>query len=365
MKLKNIIILALFVLLAPLSKAQDVKKTSLRFASDTINLGTIAEDGGVVTSYIDAINIGETPIYICDIITTCGCTKADYPREAIAQNENARVAISFDPMNRPGRFERKVMIVASDSNEHITLNITGYVQARERTIDEIYPFNMGEGLRLHTTSRALGYLEHGKAIEEYIEFINTSDRTIYLELESILSSGVMSLSCPKSVAPNETGEIAVRYALAEDSSLYGTMADNNYLIINGKRSQYMVTTEAVAVDNFDSVDDISAPRADISKNIIKFGEVKCAKSQYADRLTINNSGGSRLEVRRVEVSSEALCCEVLGDGAEPEESVEVVVRLDSSKIVDPDEIFTARIRIITNDPVRPMQTVRVTAIPMW
>jgi hypothetical protein len=119
------------------------------------------------------------------------------------------------------------------------------------------------------------------------------------------------------------------------------------------------------VDNFDSVDDISAPRADISKNIIKFGEVKCAKSQYADRLTINNSGGSRLEVRRVEVSTEALCCEVLGDGAEPEESVEVVVRLDSSKIVDPDEIFTARIRIITNDLVRPMQTVRVTAIPMW
>jgi hypothetical protein len=55
----------------------------------------------------------------------------------------------------------------------------------------------------------------------------------------------------------------------------------------------------------------------------------------------------------------------VGDGAEPEESVEVVVRLDSSKIVDPDEIFTARIRIITNDPVRPMQTVRVTAIPMW
>lgn len=365
MKLKFVVAIVYFFTSFMCCFAQNVEDSALYFTASTINYGTIAEDGGVVTAYVDAINRGDTPIYIEDIITTCGCTKADYPREAINPNQTIRIGISFDPMNRPGRIERKVMVVASDSEKHTILNMVGYVQARERTIDEIYPFDMGDGLRLHTTSRALGYLEHGKESVEYIEYVNTSDQTIYIGVESILSSGALTISYPEYIAPNESGVIVVRYELSENSTAYGSLVDNNYLIINGKRSQYVVVTSAIAVDNFDSVDDISAPRADISKNIIKFGEVNCVNSQHTDSFKFKNVGGSRLELRSVESSSEALHCEVLSRGAEPEESVEVVVTLDSSKIADIDDIFTARIRIITNDPIRPMQTVRVTAIPMW
>jgi hypothetical protein len=153
--------------------------------------------------------------------------------------------------------------------------------------------------------------------------------------------------------------------LPEDGEVYGTRSDEFYLVVDGVRARYRLTTEVIAVDNFNAQGDISAPIADISKNIIKFGEVNCVNSQHTYSFKLKNVGGSRLELRSVESSSEALHCEVLSRGAEPEESVEVVVTLDSSKIADIDDIFTARIRIITNDPIRPMQTVRVTAIPMW
>ena len=123
MKLKFVVAIVCFFTSFMCCFAQNVEDSALYFTASTINYGTIAEDGGVVTAYVDAINRGDTPIYIEDIITTCGCTKADYPREAINPNQTIRIGISFDPMNRPGRIERKVMVVASDSEKHTILNM--------------------------------------------------------------------------------------------------------------------------------------------------------------------------------------------------------------------------------------------------
>jgi hypothetical protein len=44
-------------------------------------------------------------------------------------------------------------------------------------------------------------------------------------------------------------------------------------------------------------------------------------------------------------------------------SREVVVRLNAADIEDVDNPLVARISIITNDPMRPMQTIKANAIP--
>ena len=365
MRLKIFILTTIFCAAATLATAQNTT-SGLRFSSDTIHLGTIAEDGGSVVARAEATNESAIPIYIDDIVTSCGCTSVGYPREAIAPNESATIAITFNPLNRPGRFEKEILVKVRDAERDIVLTLTGYVQPRERTIDEIYPFDMGGGLRLHATSRAFGYLEQGNEATEYIEFINTSSECITLSTEQTLSSGILTISHPTTIEPNTTGEITLRYALAENGNIYGTQSDEFYLIVDGTRSRYRLTAEVIAVDNFDIVDDISAPRCDISKNIIKFGEVNCPNGLLRESITLRNEGGSPLVIRAVESSSKVVVCDILGARSiAPGEVLQLAITLNCNEIANPDELFTARIRIITSDPLRPMQSIKVTAIPMW
>ena len=366
MNLRYLLIMLFFALNVGVSYAQQVSQSALRLATSGVDYGTIREDGGAVTATIMAINSGVTPLYIYKAEASCGCTSVAYPLEAIAPADSVAIRVTFDPMNRPGRFEREVALLVSDSEESVVVGVQGYVEPRGRSIDEIYPFDMDGGLRLSTTSRSFGYLEHGWHSEEYIEYVNTSDSSIMVCVESVKSSGLLRVSMPTTIAAGERGAIQLGYALDEDSDLYGTIEDVLYLVVDGTRARYRLTTEVVAVDNFNDVGDISAPFADISKNIIKFGEVNCPNSIYRESLTLGNSGSVALAIRRIETTSEAVSCSLSPSGdVAPNGSAKLVISLDSSKIASSDELFSARIRIITNDPLRPMLNIRVTAIPMW
>ena len=366
MRSRYFVTLLFFMLLCHAVVAQRGAGSALCITPSKLDYGSIAEDGGVVMAYIEATNCGDTPIYIIKVHTSCGCTSVDYPREAVAPRQSVRLGIAFDPMNRPGRFERDIAVEVSDSREYIPVAVRGYVVPRLRSVDEVYPFDMGGGLRLETTSRAFGYIEQGCRSSEQIPIVNTSERDITLGVEPLRSSGYLTLAVPEVVAARATAAITLTYTIPEGGGVYGTMADEIYLVVDGARSRYRLTAECVAVDNFSLVDDISRPIADISKNIIKFGEVNCHNSLLRGSVTLTNSGSSELYVRSVESSSEAVTCAVVpSGGVAPGQSVELSITLDCSKIASSDELITVRLRLITNDPMRPLQTLKVTAIPMW
>ena len=69
-------------------------------------------------------------------------------------------------------------------------------------------------------------------------------------------------------------------------------------------------------------------------------------------------------VRRIEASHGAVeCCAEQNISIEAGQSVEIDVKLDVASI-NRDEPFASRLQVISNDPIRPLQMVRVTALPM-
>ena len=327
--------IALMFLCVELSAQQ--QGSALRFGSSTIDLGHIREEGGVARCDVDAINGGKDTIYIKEILTTCGCTTAKIERERLAPCDTLHLSVQYDPMNRPGRIDKSLYVAVSDCEEPLRLHIVGYVQPRERTIDELYPFDMGAGLRLKSNFHAFSYLEHGKELEERIGYINTSDEELRLTLQ-----------------PQE---------VSSQLQVYGVLEDRFAFIVNGQASHYPFGCQVVAVDNFDLVDDISAPRADISKKIIKFGDVKRSCVTMEQSVELINVGSSPLILRAVAVTSEALSVVQESVEVASGERREIVVRLDVSKIEDWDNPFVARLMLITNDPMRPMLSLRVNALP--
>lgn len=339
-------------------------QSGLHFDNMTLDFGHIAEDGGVVSRSIVAHNRGDSPIVIVDVVTACGCTTASFSRKPIAPGSSFTLDISYNPMNRPGRIDRRISVVVSDDTEPITLRLAGYVTPRERSVYEIYPFDMGGGLRLESSFHAFACIEHGKMAEVAIGYCNTSASDIDIEMVMEHSSGLLHIEMPSRIAAGERGDLRLRYATDEGSQVYGSIGDCIRLYVDGKAAQYPITTYAVVVDNFDQMDDISAPRLEISEKNIKFGDVKPSYGSLERSFTIRNSGGSTLILRRVEASHSALECNIGQDiRLEKGESLDISVRLDVGEI-EHDEPFASRLQIICNDPIRPLQMVRVTALPL-
>lgn len=344
---------------------------ALHFESLSIDYGTIREDGGSVIRTVKGENRGSEDILISEIVATCGCTTVDFKPCTLSPGESVSFAVRYDPMNRPGRIDKYIYVHLSSPEEWIRLQMTGYVVERERSIEEVYPFDMGGGLRLRSNFHAFGYLEAGGKISESVGYINTSSRAIDLTIDESGLSSHLQITLPKSVAAGARGDIIIGYTSTEEEALYGTIVDNITIYIDGTPARYKLTTQVIAVDNFALTDDISAPKANISKNIIKFGDVNRANTICEAEATVQNIGHNPLIIRCIETTTEALKCRVEGVGSgdivsiAEGESITLKIELDVSHYADSDNPIVERVRIITNDPMRPMQTVKVSAIPMW
>ena len=358
--------LVAFLAAATTAQGQEAEGSMLAFTARSINFGVINEEDGRATRTFYATNIGDSEIVVTNIITTCGCTTICYDQRPIAAGGSFSFDVIYDPRNRPGRFERNLFVVTSDSAEPTMLKIFGRVEPRERTPLEIFPFDFGGGLRLQSNFHAFAYIEHGKSAEERIEYINLSEQEISLAIIPLESSGALTVEHPTTIAPNATGEIVLRYSLDEQSDMYGTMSDIMSIAVDGKVGTTRLSTYAIATDNFDSVEDIFAPKAVFSKKILKFGEILCANDTFEQEIVITNGGEAPLVIRRLESSSAAVTYHI-AEGVEvaTTESITLTIRIDTSLVEIWDMPFTARINIITNDPVQPLQVIKVNALPKY
>lgn len=335
---------------------------ALQFDTYKYDFGTIAEDGGSVEHIFSFKNLSSRPVVILSAHTSCGCTTSQYSRKPIKPGESGEMVVRFDPMNRPGHFSKSITISTSADEKPQVLHIEGVVAPRAKSLTEQYPFDIGEGVRLSTNFHAFSFVGRGESVRERVEWINTSKRDVSLRLIPKQSSGLLQVEAPALLRAGERGEFYIIYNVPADSERYGTLDDIFYLELNGRVARTMFSTNVVAVDKFDRAsEDMSAPVAMVTKKIIKFAEVNSSSVAENESLEIVNDGGSDLIIRAVECSSEALECSLrAGERIRAGESVIVRLRFDASK--SDYGAWVERLRIITNDPRRPMQSVRVTAI---
>lgn len=351
-------ITVIFLLFSLMTQAQ----TQLSFDRTTWNFGDVDEKKGSVEYVFTFENRSSKPIVILDVMSSCGCTTPSYSRKPIMPKQRGEIKVAFDPTDRPGKFSKGVSVLTSASTTAVTLLLEGNVIPREKTTEEIYPFDLGSGVRLTTTFHSFAYVGRGECVSERIGWINTSGRDVDFKLLPKQLSGLAKIVAPKVMKAGGRGEIVISYEVDAQSSRYGTMEDVFGVAVNGKEASVIITMNAIAVDKFDrETEDISQPSCELSKKIIKFGDVKQGKTATDESVYLVNEGESELIIRAVEWSTKALNCSLkAGDKVKAGERVVIKLTLDTSNCNH--GVWVDRLKIITNDPSRPMQTIRVTAI---
>ena len=348
----KISVIALFTLIYGVSDAKIIfKKISHDF-------GEITEDGGIVEHNFHFRNTSDKPAVIVAAYSSCGCTKAEFSRKPIMADSSSVVKVIFNPMNYPGTFARKVFVSTADG-EKIQLLITGKVTPRQRSLEERYPIDLGDGLRAATNAHSFGYLEHGRAKQSTFEIVNTSSRKVALSIENPYPE--LEFFYPETIGAGEEAVLNFVCSLPDNSEKYGSLDYVITLLANGKIARYPFIINGLAIDFCRENANNSTQMIAVSEKSIKFGAVKCAHTIRARVLELYNTGTQPLAIRKLELNGEGFGVKMEGDSTiEAGGKRELLIEIDPSRL--PFGAVVEKLRIISNDPKTPVLTIRVSAI---
>jgi Protein of unknown function (DUF1573) len=91
------------------------------------NFGSVNE-GDVVKHTFKLKNVGNQPLLITDIRTTCGCTVPTWNKSPITANANDQVEVKFDTKGKANEQVKKITIIANTFPAETELILRGMVQ---------------------------------------------------------------------------------------------------------------------------------------------------------------------------------------------------------------------------------------------
>lgn len=196
--IKYHLIAVLMLLLSAGDGYGQIEKT-LKFIPETLDFGTIRETGGKVTKTVKAVNISANPTFIISARTSCGCSEAEYDGRMLAPGDTAIVKITYDPTNRPGKFNKSAKIFTGRERISNLLRISGNVIPSAANLDKAYPERSGD-LRLSTRIVSVGEIRRTESRPIFIGIYNDSDKPLPLRAES--DSGALEATLqPDTIEP--------------------------------------------------------------------------------------------------------------------------------------------------------------------
>jgi len=102
------------------SNAQEFK-----FENETIDYGKIAK-GSEGLRVFEFTNIGDAPLIVKQIKSTCGCAIPQKPEKPIMPGEKGSISVSYDT-KRLGKFSKAITVFSNAKQERKLLKIKGYI----------------------------------------------------------------------------------------------------------------------------------------------------------------------------------------------------------------------------------------------
>lgn len=172
---------AMFSALAPSLYAQISK--SLEFIPSSVDFGVIREEDGKVSRKVKAVNVSPDSTFIISARTSCGCSAVEYPEEIFAPGDTVEVTVTYDPVNRPGKFLKTARFFTGDERIGNSIKLNGTVIPSRRNLDKSYPDKAGQ-IRLSSRLVNPGEVSRKEARPLFVGIYNDSDRPLVLASET-------------------------------------------------------------------------------------------------------------------------------------------------------------------------------------
>ena len=128
MNINRLIIILLFVTTTATAVYAE-RLPDIEFEKTTIDLGTFSSDKPKQKAVFKFMNTGRRPLFILSVRTGCGCTDAEYSRQAVLPGKTGEIIVNYDGSNRlSGEFSKQVLVRSNAPKESVRLVIKGNME---------------------------------------------------------------------------------------------------------------------------------------------------------------------------------------------------------------------------------------------
>lgn len=322
------------------------------------DFGAFDEDLAEVECRFRFVNTGNEAVVINNARATCGCTTPQYTHEPIAPGDTADIRVSYNAIGRPGKFSKKIYVYTNTVPDRSTLTISGTVIGASNTVQSRFPVDAGR-LKLRNSTVAFGDVTRGKIKSQFLEAYNQSSDTLR-PVWSGVPDYIQIATAPEAVAPGEQ----VTFTLFLNSSKapeWGiNIADMTLRADRSDRTGTDIESIAIVSEDFSTMTDAERRRSPMSRiSPLKIDLGRVDTSEPIDvTVSIGNDGKDPLLIRRAYTIDSGVTANADRPSVKHGNTATVRIHINPAEI--DGDIINSRINIITNDPVTPLTTVRVT-----
>ena len=333
-------------------------KSTMKFDSMVCDFGDINEVDGAVSHKFSFVNDGDKPFVVEKVSVSCGCTKPLFSKEPILPGKSGAITITFDPTGRPGLFVNDIIVVSNNSANRDVIVIKGYVIGRPLSVEEAYPFVIGnKGLRVDMLTKSVGYVEQGTISSTAISYINVSPKPIEVVVKSYTEDKSSSATEKYVIEPKGKGDFTISCDL-RNRIMWGTQTLIVEYYVDGVLQRPNSSVMAIGTPNFQNIDSSKAPKAEFDATFKSFGNVDFDDVLSHD-FTLKNEGKSDLVIHNIQSAKGVMCTLEKNMVIKPGESITFEVGLDAAQY-NLGRVF-ANVYITMNDPLRPFREIRTVA----
>ncbi|MBI5218592.1 MAG: DUF1573 domain-containing protein [Bacteroidia bacterium] len=323
------------------------KKATISFDTMENDFGTVKEEGGPVTCTFEFTNTGGEPLIINNCKSSCGCTTPDWTKAPVMPGKKGFVKATYDPKNRPGKFDKTITVTSNADPGTNTLRIFGSVTEKVKTTEDLYPQKMGD-LRLKSNHIAFVKIFNTQVKSDSLEIINTTDAPMKIGFSNI-PAHIKMKAVPESLKPNQKGLVIATYDATKKSD-WGFIMDRVDMTINDKTDpNYKLSISATIEEDFskytkEQLD--NAPKIVFDDVNFDFGTIKqgaVAEHEYK----FKNEGRGDLVIRKTKASCGCTAVNPPNTVIKPGESSAIKVSFNSS---GKNGKQNKTVTVTTNDP---------------
>ena len=332
-------------------------QTLLDFSTEVKKMNSINEENGLAKTYFSFENKSKSSITIASVSVNCLCVKTTWPKRTIVPGDTGRIVISFDPMNRPGKFE-EYLEVKQTNGASINLSITGTVLPRMAQVRELLPIFMGS---LQFQSKHLAFPAMFEDEEKQIQYsiYNPTNQSYTINWDQSVFPGDFFSSSErgKQLIPARD---SIHFQLTYNASLrndWNYVVDSLFLLTDDEIEPLKKLAVSAFIHQRLNKDQ---PHAQLQASALNhnFGQVSVGKTKVKE-IEISNTGEKPLFIRKISNVNQCECItvEAMKDTLEPGEKsrLKITYTANTSK---PDLNI---IGVLSNDPDKPYQIFRLLA----
>ena len=327
------------------------------------DFGKAREEGDELVHSYRFTNASKDTVTITNINVYCKCTRAAASARTFLPGEHGEIRVGFSPYGYPGKISKSVRVTTEPKSDFL-LTFSADIIPRQKPVEEEYPVLLQSGLRLDRTDFNFGRITAGQSKSMSIRCINTSAVPLSIDIGDIITDrpgdgSHIGIWHPGMIRPGEKAEIVLTYSPERTVGETGFRKDGFSLRATGYPDKAEISAEAAVVEDFSTAGNAPAPAVSISNSYVNLDEVPAGPSDRTVSYTIRNIGKAPLVIRDIDCPDGLECSLLQGLSLDPGQTnrFSVTVRFGNF----PPGKFFMTVRIMTNDPVRPVKDLMISA----